>query len=137
MLEKLEEIEQRFESIESQLQDPKNTTNPNELQRLGKARAELEDIVPVIREYKKAMNNLHEAETMVADPEMKELALDEISEIKGRLPSIEDKLKTLLIPRDPKDDKSVIIEIRPAACTASTCRSPSARCTMSAAAAIG
>jgi|SRR5437588_659888 len=115
MLEKLEEIEQRFESIESQLQDPKNTTNPNELQRLGKARAELEDIVPVIREYKKAINNLHEAETMVADPEMKELALDEISEIKGRLPSLEEKLKTLLIPRDPKDDKSVIIEIRPAA----------------------
>src|SRR3954451_15416880 len=107
MLEKLEEIEQRFDSIESQIQDPKNVTNPSELQRLGKARAELEDIVPVIRQYKKALNNLQEAETMLADPEMKEMALDEISGIKGRLPALEDQLKAMLIPRDPKDDKSV------------------------------
>ena len=115
MLEKLEEIEQRFDSIELQLQDPKNATNPSELQRLGKARAELEDIVPVIREYKKALNDLQDAESMLTDPEMKELALDEIGGIKSRLPGLEEQLKTMLIPRDPNDDKSVIIEIRAAA----------------------
>ncbi len=115
MLEKLEEIEQRFESIESQLQDPKNATNPSELQRLGKARAELEDIVPVIRDYKRALSDLRDAEAMLADPEMKELALEEINGIKQRLPSLEDQLKTMLIPKDPNDDKSVIIEIRAAA----------------------
>lgn len=115
MLEKLQEIEQRFDSIEQQLQDPNVATNPSELQRLGKARAELEDIVPVIREYKKTLNDLGEAEEMLADPDMKELAQEEIGSLKERLPGLEDRLKTLLIPKDPNDEKSVIIEIRAAA----------------------
>jgi peptide chain release factor 1 len=115
MLEKLQEIEQRYDQIESQLQDPNVVTNPSELQRLGKARAELEGIVPVIRDYKKALGELKDAEDMVSDPEMKELALEDITRLKVHIPAIEEQLKTMLVPRDPNDDKSVIIEIRAAA----------------------
>lgn len=115
MLEKLEEIEQRFEQIESQLQDPNIVINPSELQRLGKARAELDDIVPVIREYKKALKDLDDSEAMLADPEMRELAFEDVNRLKEQIAALEDRLKTMLIPRDPNDDKSVIIEIRAAA----------------------
>lgn len=115
MLEKLEEIEQRYQAIESQLQDPNVVTNPAELQRLGKARAGLEEIVPVIREYKRALKDLSEAEEMLGDPEMREMAQEEIGRLKGALPDLEERLKKMLIPRDPNDEKSVIIEVRAAA----------------------
>ncbi|HEY3781171.1 MAG TPA: peptide chain release factor 1 [Fimbriimonadaceae bacterium] len=115
MLEKLEEIEQRFQSIEDQLQDPNIVTNPSELQRLGKARAGLEDIVPVIRSYRKALNDLAESEGMLSDPEMKELAWEDVTRLKAEIPVFEEQLKMMLVPKDPKDEKSVIIEIRPAA----------------------
>jgi peptide chain release factor 1 len=115
MLEKLEEIEQRFDSIERQLEDPNTVTNHEELQRLGKARAEIEDLVGVIREYKKTLNGIKDAEEMVSDPELKELALEELTSLREQVPAIEERLKTMLIPKDPNDDKSVVIEIRPAA----------------------
>jgi peptide chain release factor 1 len=115
MLEKLQEIEQRFEAIERQLEDPAVATNPGELQRLGKARAEIEDLVAVIRDYKKAHRSLEEAEEMLADPEMKEMALAEVDVQKAEMERLELKLKSMLVPKDPNDDKSVIVEIRPAA----------------------
>jgi peptide chain release factor 1 len=115
MLEKLEEIEQRFEIIEQQLQDPNIVVNPSELQRLGKARAEIEDIVAVIRDYKRGLKDLKESEEMLADPEMKEMALEDVGRLKAQLSTYEDQLKSMLVPKDPLDDKSVIIEIRPAA----------------------
>lgn len=115
MIQKLQEIEQRFESIEQQLQDPAIVVNPSELQRLGKARAELEDIVPVIREYKKYHKDLAESEELLADPEMREMALAEIDSLKEKTQQIESQLKLLLVPKDPLDEKSVVIEIRPAA----------------------
>jgi peptide chain release factor 1 len=115
MLEKLEEIEQRFQNIEDQLQDPNIVTNPSELQRLGKARAELEDIVPIIRSYRKALDDLADSEAMLSDPEMKEMAWEDVVRLKAEIPGYEDQLKAMLVPKDPKDEKSVIIEIRPAA----------------------
>lgn len=115
MLEKLEEIERRFEEIEAQLQDPAVSSNPKELQRLGKQRREIEPLVEVIRDYKKTLRQLKEAEELLSDPEMKELAQAELDPLKARVTSLEDELKILLLPKDPNDDKSVIIEIRPAA----------------------
>ncbi len=115
MIEKLEEIERRFEDIESQLQDPNVVTNPSELQRLGKARAEIEDIVAVIREYKKVLRSIKEAEELQSDPEMREMALEEAAHLKESLREMEDRLKSMLVPKDPNDEKSVIVEIRPAA----------------------
>lgn len=115
MLAKLEEIERRFDSIEAQLQDPNIVTNPVELQKLGKARAEIEEIVLLTRQYRKALADLEETEALLNDPEMKELAQEELEPAKQRVADLELEIKKQLVPKDPMDEKSVIIEIRPAA----------------------
>lgn len=115
MLEKLQDIEKRFDQIEAEYNDPNKVTDNREMQRLGKLRAELEPIVHAIREYHKAVKALAEAEEMLADPEMKELALEEIEPAKALIAELDEKLKLMLVPKDPLDDKDVIMEIRPAA----------------------
>lgn len=115
MLEKLREIEKRFDEIEIQMQDPATAANPSESRRLGKARAEIEDVVTVFRRHKRLLDELKESEELASDPEMKDLAEDEILRLKGQLTDSEDELKKLLIPKDPLDEKAVIVEIRPAA----------------------
>lgn len=115
MIDKLKEIELKFEDIEAQLQDPAVVSQPSELQRLGKARKELEAIVPVIRDYKKTLQDLKDTEDMLTDPEMREMAQAELDPLKAKILGLEDELKIMLVPKDPMDDKSVIMEIRPAA----------------------
>lgn len=115
MLPKLLEIEKRFDEIESQLQDPATSSNPAELQKLGKARAVIEDIVVEIRNYKAILQGIEEAEMLLDDPEMKEMAQEELDMLKAQKPEAEEKLKLMLLPKDPNDDKNVIVEIRPAA----------------------
>jgi len=115
MLEKLREIEKRFDAAEADFNDPAIVTNPKEMQRIGKLRAELEPLVTTIREYRKALSDLEEAQELLNDPEMKELALAEIDPLREKITGLEARLKTMLVPKDPLDDKPVIIEIRPAA----------------------
>ena len=115
MIGKLKDILERFAQLEAAYNDPSIVTNPKEMQRVGKQRAELEPIVAVVRDYFKAKQSLEEGEAMLSDPEMKELAQEEVDHLKVEIPSLEAKLKVMLVPKDPNDDKSVIIEIRPAA----------------------
>jgi peptide chain release factor 1 len=115
MLDKLDEIERRYEEIDAQLQDPAIAAQPKEMQRLGKARREIEELVGVIREYKKAREDLAGAQALLGDPEMRELAQAEIDQLKQDIEGYEGRLKVMLLPKDPNDDKAVIIEIRPAA----------------------
>lgn len=115
MLDKLQEIEKRFEQIEMDYNDPSKVSDNREMQRLGKLRAELEPIVNATREYRKIQQDLCDAEEMLSDPEMKDLALEEIDSAKARIEALEGELKVMLIPKDPLDDKDVIVEIRPAA----------------------
>lgn len=115
MIARLEGIERRFDQIEAQLQDPAVVTNHAELQRLGKERAELDACVSAIRDYKRALKDLADAEELLDDPEMKELAAEELEPAKARVEELEAKLKLMLLPKDPNDDKAVIVEIRPAA----------------------
>lgn len=115
MRAKLADILHRFETIEAQLMDPEIASNPSELQRLGKARAELEDVVGAIRGLQSIESALEEAEGMLADPEMREIAEEEVGRLRARRDEATESLKLMLIPKDPNDDKPVIIEIRPAA----------------------
>jgi peptide chain release factor 1 len=115
MLDKLLEIERRFEAVETDYNNPEVISNNREMQRLGKLRTELEPIVEGIREYRKAMNDLEETEALLDDPELKELAASELEPLKVKIAGLEQKLKGMLVPKDPNDDKPVIIEIRPAA----------------------
>lgn len=115
MIGKLKDILDRFEQLEAAYNDPSIVTDPKEMQRVGKQRAELEPIVEVVRDYFKAQKALEEGEMLLSDPEMKELAQEEVDHLKIEIPSLEAKLKMMLVPKDPNDDKSVIVEIRPAA----------------------
>jgi peptide chain release factor 1 len=115
MLPKLVEIKERFELIEQQLMDPAIVVNPAKLKKLGKARASLEPLVDLIKEYEGIVHGLEDAEEAVSDPEMKEMALEEIDRLRPLKEEAEERLKIMLLPKDPNDDRSVIIEIRPAA----------------------
>lgn len=115
MLPKLLEIERRFDAIEVQLQDPSVASNPRELKSLGKARRELEPIVESVRRLKKVCDDLEQAEALYDDPELREMAYAESDELKVEKARLEEEIRVMLIPKDPNDDKSVIIEIRPAA----------------------
>ena len=115
MLDKLREIEARFEGVESDFQNPDLLTNPKEIQRLGKLRSDLEPIVGTIREYRKALGDQEQAQALLEDPEMKDMALMELDSTRTQVAELEQRLKLMLVPKDPYDDKPVIIEIRPAA----------------------
>src|SRR6476660_3275031 len=115
MLEKLLDIEKRFDAIEASYNDPNVVSNPSELQRLGKARASLESLVVVIRDYKKTLDAVKDTESMLSDPEYKEIANEELPPLREKIVSLEQQLKIMLVPKDPNDDRAVIIEVRPAA----------------------
>ena len=113
MFDKLLEIERRFEDVEADYNDPVLVTNPREMQRLGKLRAELEPVVGTFRTYKKAQEGIEEAEAMLEDSEMRELAQEDLDRLKPLIADLESRLKLMLVPKDPQDDKPVIIEVRP------------------------
>ena len=115
MLKKLAAIEQRFEKLTELTADPAILADMNQWKAYAKERADMEETVEKYREYKKVEADRTSAEEMLeieSDPEMKALLEDEISSCKKRLEAIFDELKILLLPKDPNDDKNVILEIR-------------------------
>ena len=112
MFEKLEDVEKRYEELNQKISDPEVIARQNEWKELMKEHSEISEIVAKYREYKKVQKDLEEAKEMLNDKELKELAEMEMVEAKEKLPKIEEELKTLLIPKDPNDDKNVICEIR-------------------------
>ena len=112
MFEKLENVEKRYGELTKLISDPEVISNHEEWQKLMKEHASIEDIVVKFREYKKVKQLMEEAEELLHDPEMKELAEAEYYDAKEQLPKLEEELKFLLIPKDPDDDKNIICEIR-------------------------
>lgn len=115
MFEKLAEVEDRYESLEQQLADPEIMQDQRAYQQVAKAHSDLADIVAKWREYKQARQQLADVEQMLGerlDDEMRELAQMELDEIKDKIPQIEEELKLMLLPKDPNDEKDVIVEIR-------------------------
>ena len=112
MFEKLENVEKRYDELTKLISDPEIISNHAEWQKLMKEHASIEDVVLKFREYKKVKQDMEEAEELMHDPEMKELAEAEYYEAKDQLPKLEEELKFLLIPKDPDDDKNIICEIR-------------------------
>ena len=112
MFEKLETVEKRYDELTKMISDPEIISNHAEWQKLMKEHASIEEIVLKFREYKKVKQSMEEAEELMKDPEMKELAEEEYYASKEKLPKIEEELKVLLIPKDPDDDKNIICEIR-------------------------
>lgn len=114
MLEKLRVIEDKYEELTKFLTDPEVLSNPAELQRYSKEQSELQPLVEKIREYNKLLSDIEEAEELLkgGDGDLRELALAELLDLKEKKPKIEDELKIILLPKDPRDEKNVILEIR-------------------------
>ena len=112
MFEKLESVEKRYEELTTKISDPAIIADNNEWRKLVKEHSSIEEVVLKFREYKDMQKRMQEAEEMMQDREMKELAEEEYYSCKENLSKIEEELKILLIPKDPNDDKSVICEIR-------------------------
>ena len=112
MFQKLEAVEKRYEELNVKISDPEVISNQNEWKKMMKEHSDLTDVVAKYREYKKVKQNIIDAEGMLADKDLKELAEIEIQENKEKLPVIEEELKILLIPKDKDDEKNIICEIR-------------------------
>lgn len=114
MLEKLLVIEEKYEANNQSLMDNIVLSNPQEYQRYSKEQSELTPIVEKIREYKKLLKGIDDSEEMLksGEADIKELAQEELEELKRRKPDLEEELKLMLLPKDPRDDRNVILEIR-------------------------
>jgi peptide chain release factor 1 len=118
MFDQLEIIENRYEQLNELLSDPDIVSDPDKLREYSKEQSDLQKTVDIYREYKKYNETIAESKEMLGetdDKEMLEMLKEEISEAEKELPRLEEKLKFQLIPKDPNDDKNVIIEIRGAA----------------------
>ena len=112
MTEKLQSVEQRFEMVSEKLSDPQVISDQDSYRKLMKEYKSLSPIVEKFREYKAALRDAEEARSLLADREMRELAEESLAEAKERAEHAENELRVLLLPRDPNDDKNVIMEIR-------------------------
>jgi len=114
MLHKIEELESRFDELESLLADPSVLGNQVEFRRLSKEHYELSALVSTYRDYKKIVAQMDDNRELLneADPEMREMAEAELEELEGSRERLEEEIKLLLLPKDPNDDRSVVLEIR-------------------------
>ena len=112
MFQKLEAVEKRYEELNKKIADPEIIARTSEWTGYMKEHAEIEEVVLKYKEYKKVLKQLNDAEAMLSDPEMKELAEEDIKSAKEQIPKLEEELKILLIPKDPDDDRNIICEIR-------------------------
>src|SRR5713101_1342010 len=115
MLERLDQIEAKYEELQARLSDPQVTSNPDALRELGKANAEIEDLVLKYRRYKQALAEAASARQMAqeeSDKEMKAMAESEHDLQLATAARLEAELRVLLLPKDPNDDKSVVVEVK-------------------------
>jgi peptide chain release factor 1 len=115
MLERLEVIEKRYDEIQKELSNPDVYSNMNKMKSLSKEASDLEETVNAYHEYKKILSGIEDTKEMIKDPEMAELAKEELVNLESEKTKLEEKIEVLLIPKDPNDSKNVIVEIRGAA----------------------
>ncbi|NJM75498.1 MAG: peptide chain release factor 1 [Acaryochloridaceae cyanobacterium RU_4_10] len=116
LLAKLKSVEQTFHELTRRLGDPEVAVDAGEIQRIAKARASLEETVNTFDAWKTTQTDLADAQQILresaSDPELREMAALEVSDLTERLEGLEIRLKVLLLPRDPNDDKNIMLEIR-------------------------
>lgn len=119
MLEKLQTLEDRYDKLNELLSDPEIVNDSKKLREYSKEQAGLEETVQAYREYKDISQQLDDAKAMLDDglddDEMKEMVKEEVSDLSTQKSNLEERLKILLIPKDPNDEKNVIMEVRGAA----------------------
>ncbi|WP_419882408.1 peptide chain release factor 1 [Peribacillus sp. B-H-3] len=118
MFDRLQAVEDRYERLNELLSDPEIINDSKKLREYSKEQSDIQDTVMAYKEYKQVKEQHGDAKAMLEeklDPEMREMVKEELSELEDSLTDWEEKLKVLLIPKDPNDDKNVIMEIRGAA----------------------
>ena len=115
MIERLEAILEKYESLEKSLSDPEVLKDLKKTKEYSREMASLEDAVVCYRKYKKLLTNIEESKEMIKDPELGEMAREELKESEEKKEELEKELEILLIPKDPNDGKNVVMEIRGAA----------------------
>ena len=112
--QKLDDIERRFDDLTRQMADPVVISDGENYRKLAKERAELEEVVSKYGDYKQVKRNLDEGRQMLEDPdpELRQMASDEVRRLEPELARLEEELKLLLLPKDPLDEKNVVLEIR-------------------------
>ena len=114
MFAKLEALEKKYDELEQQLADPAVYNDQEQYRKVAKAHADLKDVVTLFRKHRKLEQDLADNKQMLhdSDPEIREMAQEEIAAAEKELPKLEHDLKVLLLPKDPLDDKNTILEIR-------------------------
>ena len=115
LLDKLNGLEARFEEVSTLITDPNVIGDQKRYVRLTKEYKELEDLMAARKEYANLLSNLEESKDMLlneTDAEMKDMAREEVAECEKRIPELEERIKLMLVPKDPEDAKNAILEIR-------------------------
>jgi peptide chain release factor 1 len=112
MFDKIQDLEIRFQELESLLSDPTVIANQPEFRKLSREHADLAPLIEAFRRYKKVQEELDENKELLADPEMKEMAEEEIGRLSEEKERLDAEIKILLLPKDPNDSRDVILEIR-------------------------
>ena len=114
MFERLEQIAARYEQLGREMASDEVVNDHERYQKVAKQHRDLEPVVETFRDYQRTKQGIADAQTMLAetDPDIRAMAQDELTQLEGRLPKIEEELKLKLLPKDPNDEKNVILEIR-------------------------
>ena len=115
MIEHLDAIEKRYNDISEELTKPEVLSDIKKTTQLSKELRDIEETVSTYKKYKKVLNDIEETKEMIKDPELGEMAKDELTNLENQKTATEKELEILLIPKDPNDSKNVIVEIRGAA----------------------
>jgi len=112
LLEKLQPFIDKYNEINAKLSSPEITKDIKQMTKLSKEAKNLESLIEKAKEYKNLIETIEEAKSMLDDPEMGELAKEELKEAEEKLPKLEEEIKILMLPKDPNDDKNIFLEIR-------------------------
>ncbi len=112
LLNRLDAVEEKFEEVSRQMGDPALVADPDRYRLAAKTYSDLEKIILRYREYKSVCRQIRDAETLLQDEEMRGMAREELDALRARQEELSSELRTMLLPRDPSDDKNVILEIR-------------------------
>ncbi len=111
MIQKIYKLRDEYRDLEKRIQDPAVHADPKEIARIGKRMSDLEPLLPLLEEYERCERSIKDAQELT-DPELKTLADEEAADAEKRMPELLQSMKTFLIPKDPDDSKSVIVEVR-------------------------
>jgi peptide chain release factor 1 len=112
MMDKIEELERRYQELEALLSDPVVISNQPEFRKFSREHSDLSELVAAYRRYRRVLAEISDNRELLADPDMKEMAEEELKNLESEKDQLDADIQLLLLPKDPNDDKSVILEIR-------------------------